>query len=243
MPGLVNEKTLEINIVHELMLASGIGTFGFTQEQESLTGADVFFPCSKPLILQFKAAKSGIDSRWAKFHINNNKMKNQHRVLDAIGKSNLCYAYYAFPLVYSFNFLTSNFGKFLNYTVLINAPDLTGKLNWISQAHSVEVQNDWSYIVRSSAKKKGKGISAKKFINMILNETKEKIEDQHVSKFLTNLISRLDEKVKQAEIIGNSEHTLMVMGTDANRTKLRFFQLPVVIKGLEEKQMDQTKLF
>ena len=96
---LVNEKTLELNITHEGMSNAGIGVFGFTQQQESRIGADVLFPYGRPFILQFKAAKSGEDGRWARFRVNNNKRKNQHQALDAIARSGLCDAYYAFPLI------------------------------------------------------------------------------------------------------------------------------------------------
>ena len=90
---LVNEKTLELNITHEGMSNAGIGVFGFTQQQESRIGADVLFPYGNPFILQFKAAKAGVDGRWARFRVNNNKRKNQHLALDAISRSGFCDAY------------------------------------------------------------------------------------------------------------------------------------------------------
>jgi len=84
MPGLVNEKTLELNITHEGLANVDIGVIGFTQQQESRIGADVFYPCARPFIIQFKAAKEGIDNSSATFYVNNNKRMNQHRALDAI---------------------------------------------------------------------------------------------------------------------------------------------------------------
>lgn len=90
MGRLANEKTLELNLTHELMTNNNIGSIGFTQKQEALTAADVMFPCSTPVILQYKATKSGVDGLWAEFSINNNQQKNQHQVLDALDRNGLC---------------------------------------------------------------------------------------------------------------------------------------------------------
>ena len=236
MPGrLVNEKTLELNITHEGMSNAGIGVFGFTQQQESRIGADVLFPYSQPLILQFKAARSGIDGSWARFRVNNNKNKNQHRVLDVIARSGLCDARYAFPLIMSDAFLTSNFGNLMNFTCMIDASRLTGSLNWINQSHSIVVQQNCSFTVKSSKEVKGEGISAKQFFDRIRKEEERKPdEDTKLSDFVRKLIKRLDQTVQESEIYGQSEHTLVVIGIDPSTQKLGYLQLPVRIKGLQE---------
>jgi hypothetical protein len=167
---LVNEKTLELNITHEGMSLAGVGTFGFTQQLESKIGADVLFPYPKPFILQFKAAKVGVDGLWAKFYVNNNKLKNQHRVLDAIARTGICDALYAFPLILSDPFLTSNFGNLLNFTCMIDSKRLTGNLNWVGQSHIVEVYNNCRFKVRSSGEVFGEGFSAKQFFDKIAKE-------------------------------------------------------------------------
>jgi hypothetical protein len=124
-------KRLELNITHEGMIRAGIGVIGFTQQQESKIGSDVLYPCTKPFIVQFKAAKGGVDNSSATFYVNNNKRMNQHRALDAISNSGLCEAYYAFPLIVSNAFLATNFGNLLGFTVMVKAQKLTGTLNWI----------------------------------------------------------------------------------------------------------------
>ena len=245
MPGrLVNEKTLELNITHEGMSSAGIGVFGFTQKQESRVGADVLFPFSKPFILQFKAAKSGVDGIWARFRVNNNKKKNQHQVLDVIARSGLCDAYYAFPLIVGDAFLTSNFGNLQNFTCMIDATRLTGNLNWVNQAHSVIVQQNCGFTVRSSEEVKGEGITAKQFFDKITEEkeTKPRMETK-LAGFVKNLIKSLDHVVQESGIYGQSEHTLVVMGTDIIAKRLGYLQLPVRIKGLQEDSGKEKILF
>lgn len=232
---LVNEKTLELNITHEGMALTGVGVLGFTQKQESKIGADVLFPLGTPLILQYKAAKSGVDGLRARFRVNNNKKKNQHRVLDVIAKNGLCDAYYMFPLLVSDTFLTTNFGNLLNFTCMVDASRLTGNLNWINQAHSVIVGQKCGFTVNSQKKVQGEGFSARHFFYGISDREKEKIrEDIKLSDFINDLIERLDDVVQKSEIYGQSEHTLVVVGTDIHRSKLGYLQLPVRIKGLQE---------
>jgi hypothetical protein len=238
MPGrLVNEKTLELNITHEGMSSLGIGVFGFTQRQESRIGADVLFPYAKPFILQFKAARTGVDGSWAKFQVNNNKRKNQHQVLDAIARSGLCDAYYAFPLIVSDAFLTSNFGNLLSFTCMVEASRLTGNLNWISQAHIVIVQKNCGFRVRSSEEVKGEGFSAKQFFDKITKKREGKLDEKtNLSDFVRDLIERLDRVVQESKIYGQSEHTLIVIGMNIRRKQLGYLQLPVRIRGLRKEE-------
>lgn len=241
---LVNEKTLELNITHEGMASARIGVFGFTQEQESRIGADVLFPFRKPLILQFKAAKSGRDGGWARFRVNNNKWKNQHQVLDVIARSGLCDARYAFPLIMSDAFLTSNFGNLLNFTCMIDASRLTGNLNWVNQAHSIVVQQNCSFTVTSSKKVEGEGISAKQFFDRIGEEEERKPDEEtKLSDFVRKLIKRLDQTVQESGILGQSEHTLVIIGIDSSTQRLGYLQLPVRIKGLQEEFRKEKILF
>lgn len=231
---LVNEKTLELNITHEAMLNAGVsGVFGFTQEQESRIGADVFFPIAKPLILQFKAAKAGVDDAWADFQVNNNKWRNQHRALDAIARSGLADARYAFPLIIGDAFLTSHFGNLTNFTCLIDARQLTGNLNWIGQTHMVNVQRGCGFTVSSLGEVKGEGVSARQFFDNLSKKREEKSGERNLSEFAKDLIKKMDEAVQKSEIYGQSEHTLVIIGTDANERRLGYLQLPVRIRGLK----------
>ena len=231
---LVNEKTLELNITHEGMSNSGIGVFGFTQQEESRIGADVLFPYAKPFILQYKAAKSGVDGRWARFRVNNNKRKNQHQALNALARSGLCDAYYAFPLVLSDSFLTSNFGNLINLTCMIEASRLTGHLNWINKAHSVTVRRDCSFTVKSE-EVKVKGFPAMQFFDRIRKERDEKPNEKtNLSEFVKDLIKRLDKTVQESRVYGRSEHTVIMIVINIVTMQLGYLQLPVRIRGLQK---------
>ena len=238
---LVNEKTLELNITHEGMVSVGIGVIGFTQQQESVIGADVFYPCTMPFIIQFKAAKEGVDNSSAAFHVNNNKRMNQHRALDAIANSGVCEAYYAFPLIVSDVFLTTNFGSLLSYTVMANAQRLTGRLNWVGVRHSVEVQSNGKFSVRSDETVTGEGFPAKEFFEKKAKERKNRQEDtKRLAKYIPDLIERMEHAVKEAGIIGQSEHTVTLIGTDAVGEKLGYLQLPVRIRGLKKESKEKV---
>lgn len=230
---LVNEKTLELNITHEGMLNAGVGgVFGFTQQQESRIGADVFFPLARPLILQFKAARRGVDGAWARFQVNNNEGRNQHRALDGLARSGLVDARYAFPLIVGDAFLTSHFGSLMNFTCLIEATRLTGNLNWIGQTHTVEVQNNCGFTVRSVGEVKGEGVSAKQFFDNMLKKKEEEPGEKNLSEFVKDLIKKMDDVVQKSKIYGQSEHTLIIVGTDGDEKHHGYLQLPIRVKGL-----------
>lgn len=242
MPKLVNEKTLELNITHEGLSNVGIGVIGFTQQQESRIGADVFYPCARPFVIQFKAAKEGIDNSAATFYVNNNKRINQHRALDAIARSGVCEAYYAFPLIVSNLFLAANFGRLLDFTIMVDAQRLTGTLNWYDETHSVEVQANGQFDVSSEGRVTGKGFSAKQFFKKKAKEKEEQLnKEKKLSEYMTDLIEQIEHVVKEAEIVGQSEHTITFIGTDKDRKHLGYLQLPVLIRGLEKKSKERFK--
>jgi hypothetical protein len=240
---LVNEKTLELNITHEGMSRIGIGVIGFIQNQESKIGADVLFPCGKPFIIQYKSPKKGVDNSSASFQINNNMWRNQHRALDAISRSGLCEAFYAFPLVISNNFLIANFGNLLNFTCMVDAQKLTGKLNWIDKTHIVDIQKGCGFSVRSENIVTGEGFSAKDFFQHKAEEIKNQVRDERkISKYIGNLIERMEQTVKQAGIIGQSEHTITLIETDIDHKLYGYLQLPVCIRGLKESSKEKVLL-
>lgn len=245
MPGgLVNEKTLELNITHEGMSAVQIGAFGFTQQQELLTGEMFFFPCARPLIIQFKAAKSGIDNSTAKFYINNNVHKNQHLTLCSIGTSGLCDATYAFPLIVTHSFLTSNFGKFLDFTQMVHAHQLTGHLNWHNETHGVEVLHSGRFMVRSQGTVEGYCFPARKFFEKLAKEAKEGEKqvdtEENFPEYVKGLTRNLDNTVKEAGIVGDSEHTLLILGKNRSGTRLGYIQLYLRIKGQKKEEREKV---
>ena len=226
MSRLANEKTLELNITHELLLGAGIGALGFTQQEESRMGADVLFPCSTPMVLQYKAAKGGSDGSNGIFYVNNNQNKNQHIILDAIAQSGFCRAVYVFPLIISDPFLNSNFGNLLNYTCALDADMLTGNLNWNNTSHRVEIDSNYNFIVHSSEEFKGVGYHAKKIMGD-LSESKFKVnKDIPMSKFIPELVGKLHKIAKRTET-GYSEHTVWTVVTDKKTEKFGYFALPL----------------
>lgn len=225
------------------MVSAGIGVIGFTQQQESRIGADVLYPCTRPFIIQFKAAKEGADNSSATFYVNNNKRMNQHRALDVIARSGVCEAYYAFPLIISDGFLTTNFGSLLGFTVMVEAQKLTGALNWIDITHSVEAQANGQFTVSSEEKVTGKGFSAKEFFQ---NKSKERKDRQgngiKMAEYLPSFIESMEHTVKDAGIVGQSEHTVTLIGTDISGEHLGYLQLPVRIRGLKKEPKEKPSL-
>lgn len=239
---LVNEKTLELNITHEGLNLAGFGAFGFTQQQESRIGGDVLFVFPTPFILQYKAPKSGWDGKRARFRINNNEQKNQHQALDAIAKSGICEAYYMFPLIITDNFLTSNFNNLLNFTYYVDSSLLTGNLNWINKAHSVFVDDNYNFLVRSEGEVRGEISPAKSLFANLTEKYGSEIREVNPSKYVTDLIDKLNKVVKEAAVYGDSEHTMLILASDSKRTKLGYMQLPIRIKGLKGKRKGTTHL-
>jgi len=234
MGKLADEKTLELNITHELLSSAGVGCFGFTQDEESkLSGGDVVFPYSIPLILQYKSPFDGTDNVVGKFYLNKNKNKNQHMMLHCWSQSGLCRAVYVFPLIISDNFLTANFGHLLDYSQAVDAEMLTGTLNW-DEHHWIEMHQNCNFRVHSEIFK-GKGFPAKNLIEHF-NSDKSHIEsNQPFSEYIPKLIEKMESDVKRAKIYGKSEHTLYIKATNKNRTKFGFLSLPILINGLERK--------
>jgi hypothetical protein len=232
MGKLADEKTLELNITHELLSGAGIGAFGFTQDEENkLSGGDVLFPCSIPLILQFKAPFQGVDNIWGDFHLNSNKNRNQHMMLHAWSQSGLCKAVYVFPLIITDIFLTSNFGNLLDFSEAIDADWITDSHNW-DKPHRITVRKNFSFQVHSE-ESNGEGYPARKLIDY-LNKNKLTVQsDRPISKYLPMLIEKMERTAKQFKIFGGSEHTLYIMATTKRREEVGYLALPIVIKGLE----------
>ncbi len=240
MPRLANEKTLELNITHELLSGAGIGAYGFTQDQESIAGGDVFFPCSVPMVLQYKAAKEGLDSYWGKFSINNNKEKNQHMVLHRLCRSGICRAFYVFPLISSDFFLMANFGHLLDFACAVDADLITRNLKWYKKEHRVIMAKSHRFKVQSDDEFEATGFSARKILG-ILKESKNDVNfDLPIPKYIPNLIKRIDKSIQEAKIYGNSEHTIYVIATNRRRDNFRYLALPVQITGLRENYYEKV---
>lgn len=233
MGKLADEKTLELNITHELLTGAGIGCFGFTQQEEArLSGGDVLFPCSTPLILQYKSPYQGTDNVLGKFYLNTNTGRNQHMMLHCWSESGLCRAIYVFPLIITDNFLTSNFGHLLDFSQAVDANMLTGGLNW-DRYHKIIMRQNCDFEVYSETFE-GKGFPAKKLIEYLEERKWVLKSDEPMSKYIPRLIKKMENDVKRAKITGKSEHTLYIMATDRKREKVGYLSLPILINGLEK---------
>lgn len=234
---LVNEKTLELNISHELMKILGVQIFGFTLQEEGSFGGDISFypPLGNPLLIQYKRTRSGIDGINGKFEINNNRRKNQHLILDMISRSGMVDTYYFFPLIISDNFLTLNFGRLLEHTIIIEASNITGNLNWRDTAHKIEVNNDGTFSVFSNGNEGDSGIKISTFLEVIKKKLYDsKIIDMKFNEYIISTISRLEELARSEKIIGQSEHTFLFFGRNNDTNDIRYIQIPIMIRGYSD---------
>lgn len=231
---LVNEKTLELNITHELMNLIGVQAYGLTQQEEAMFGGDVtFYPISgNPILIQYKATRKGNDGSNGIFNLNNNKRKNQHILLDMIERSSMIDTYYFLPLIINDNFLINNFGNLLNYTEIYLPSQFTGNLNWINKEHKVDIDNAGNYTVHSE---KFSGYGEKK--EELIGKIKTKIHRSSVikkdySEYIEDIIMTLEEQIKEEKIQGQCEHTFIFLGKNENND-IRYFQMPIRLRGTD----------
>jgi hypothetical protein len=151
MPDL-NEKTLELNITHEILgfahrFDPHAFAFGTTMMQEHQGGYDSRVLSSLPgfwqaAVLQYKRAFEmrqdiqGNRAFW--FRINNNRHNDQHRILYhlAAGRPNI--AMYVFPALVTLRELEQHVHRLLNRTYLADATDIPPAFVG-STSHDVEV--------------------------------------------------------------------------------------------------------
>jgi hypothetical protein len=181
---LANEKTIELNVTHEIMGTLGVGAIGFTQQMEAEIGADVLIPCGTPFIIQYKASKSGQDGVEARFKINNNSNRTQHRALDAISRSGLCDAHYAFPLVVTDGHFVRNQGRLLPLTIFVEAHLLTDSvhlkgLGWFNSTHAVTIRHGGSFAIRSKESGFGEGLVGDVFLRRLRKRIHEPRSERH----------------------------------------------------------------
>jgi hypothetical protein len=232
MPGLVNEKTLELNISHELMNILGVQFYGTTQHVEKMTGVDVLYclPFRNPVVIQYKCAKKGIDGQHCFFKINNNKAKNQHILLDILSKSGQFDAFYYFPMVRTDRFLISNFGNLLSHTFRIDPKNLTGSLSWNNQTHDVEVWNN-SCIVHSEDYS-GKGYEKFEDIYKLKNKLQEeKPIETNLGNYIYKMKDLMNKIASEYNIYRESEHTFIFFFKNIKNDSIGYIQIPLRIVG------------
>jgi len=236
---LANEKSLELNITHELMFDLGVGAIGFTQLMESIIGGDVFMLCTDPFILQFKVSKSGVNGQSATFEINNNSNRTQHLALDAISRSGICGAKYAFPLIETDTFFVQNLGALLPQTILVDGHKITDSVSpshrsadWFKRIHKVWVDHSGSFRVRS-VEGKGKGITGDEFLSDLKKRMEAQPRDQPKldSQFINNTIESLESIVRKAEVMGGTEHSISFLARGLKSRVLLYMTFPIQLRG------------
>ncbi len=230
----------------------GIVAIGFTHRGERDTGADILIPLGHPRILQFKASRSGLDGSQCRFRINTNGvpnrgiLPNQHFALDAIGRSGLCDTVYVFPLIHSDSYFVSNMGQLLRDTIIVDAVAITNSVShrsagWFSVPHSITVDIRNNFHVRSNVEGRGSGVSAKDFLAKMKQEiekapTEKTPRDKLEHETITETVRELESAVREAGVVGSSEHTLSFVAWNATKETRVVMSLPVRLKGLKEKR-------
>lgn len=236
---LVNEKTLELNITHELMNLIGIQIYGLTQQEESMHGGDViFYPIQgNPIMIQYKATRKGVDGVEGTFKLNNNKRKNQHETLDMISRSQMIDTYYFLPLVITDPFLINNFGHLLSVTEIFEASQFTGQLNWKNTEHKVEIDNNGNFTVHSAdysgTSKEKEGLLSK--IKMKIHDSKTVEKEFHV--YVQDIVEKIEKQMKKELIVGQCEHTFVFFGKNDETNEVNYFQMPIRLQGLSKRDV------
>ena len=245
MRRLVNEKTLELNITHELMNRLNVQIFGLTPSyDEPLVGADIeyFSPIGIKYIIQFKAAKRGNDGQYGVFNINSNPKKDQHEILNMIAKAGIVQARYLFPLVISDNFLIGNFGRLLLHTIPIDAMRITGNFNWKGIEHEIEVWNNGVFNVKSSESFSGETGTIDDFIDEILKELEiSEAQDISFQEYIIKTIRQIEILLSEKEIEGDREHTFIFFGKHRVTGQIGYCQIPIWLQGIKKSSSDVQK--
>jgi len=245
MRRLVNEKTLELNITHELMNHLNVQIFGLTPNfDEPLVGADIeyFSPIGTKYIIQFKAAKGGADGQHGEFNINSNPKRDQHEILDMIAKAGIVQARYLFPLIVTDNFLINNFGRLLLHTIPIEAGNITGNINWKGIPHEIEVWNNGVFQVNSPTSHIGETDSINDFINEIrAGLEKPDAIQMTIQEYILKTINQIESLLSENKIIGDREHTFIFFGKHKDTGEMGYCQIPIWIQGITRETSNKQK--
>ena len=153
---MVNEKTLELNLCHEIMHLLGTAGYdsllmGLNQLQEEAHGFDAgFVSISRVFLLQFK--RGWKRNRWISFRLNDNSRRNQHDRLLFTCSGTMGICYYALPRICSWTELVASRGRLLRATVFYDAVDVPIPAG-DRKAHAVRLHGDDSIEVLSEPKR------------------------------------------------------------------------------------------
>jgi len=198
---IANERTLELNITHQLLsLYSGSFAVGATQEFESKTGLDSGIRTTpyRAILFQYKASnpRKGTDGVEAHFLINNNKRKDQHVKLHGLAERFRNAAFYGFPLVVSDDYFQANASRLTSITVFVGVERLPRFSE--GDLHKIRVFSNGAYIVFSESHQ-GSGIPGEEFI-MSLKRGEVGIPVEHGKESLVSFIAKLDHVCREIEL-------------------------------------------
>lgn len=190
---LANERTLELNITHQLLSAyRNSFALGYTQQRESATGIDnALHTPYRVMVLQYKATKAGTDGQQALFHINNNSHHDQHTNLHRLANWSRQLIWYAFPLVVTDAYFRRVSGNLIPDTVFIRVRDLPAYHDGVT--HSVVVWSNGDFIAHSEPYR-GKGITGQEFTLLIGSDNL----GFHVSSDVESVSSFIEEFARRA---------------------------------------------
>jgi len=198
---LANEKTLELNITHQLLVnyrkSFAIGT---TLGEEGRIGTDSTIRTPfRAIMFQYKASNpsKGSDGADAFFSINNNYPKrDQHVKLHKLSRSlgSAC-VFYAFPLVITDGYFQSNASNLIPSTVFVDVSTMPQFHKGIP--HRIKVLSNGTYQIFSDVYE-GRGISGEDFVKNVrsgkigyeLKDSKESLVD--FVKVLREICARLE---------------------------------------------------
>jgi hypothetical protein len=236
---MVNEKTLELNITHELMSSLNANVLAPSTRAERRFPADVALLTNTPMIIQYKAPKRGIDGQAATFEINNNTRNTQHRSLDALSRiPNPWTIRYGFPLVVTNGYLIDSLGSLSRDTQWLSPSQITDSVQniqnpgvrnrWLRQPHEINVNSGGGFAVFSSNKGEGKASPTESLVQEVSRKIRESqpVSSPEVTleKQVEQTIDRMEEVLTEHDLGSRTEHTINFFARNQRTGQLSYVQ-------------------
>ncbi|MBA7504854.1 hypothetical protein ES706_03512 [subsurface metagenome] len=190
---LANEKSLELNLTHQLLMRyRSAFVVGTTLRAESTIGADSIIQTPyRAVFYQYKASnpRKSVDGQRAYFRINNNYPRNDqhirlHRLARAFGSGSF---FYAFPLVVTDNYFQTNASNLVPMTIFVdvyNMPQFR-----VGDSHRVQVDSNGAYQIFSEVFRRGESIVGEAFIESLKDKKiGYEVSTEEISDFFGRLV-------------------------------------------------------
>jgi len=87
----------------------------------------------------------------------------------------------------------------------------------------------------------GEAFPAKQFFEKKAKESENnRNNERRMSEYIRDFIERAEDAVEKAGIVGQSEHTITLIGTDINGEYLGYLQLPIRVRGLKKESKEKA---